>query len=67
MQHLEELKILSAEHATEMTDAARFRNILALTYGHSIDHDLVYNALQDLARYRDFSVAILTIWTTSAN
>lgn len=58
MQQLEECGILSREHAAKMTDAARFRNILAHTYGRSIDHDLVYNALQDLARYRDFATAI---------
>ena len=58
MQKLEECGILPAENAAKMTDAARFRNILAHAYGRSIDHDLVYNALQDLARYRDFATAI---------
>jgi len=39
---------------TEMVQAARFRNVLAHTYGNAIDHDDVYAALQDLERYRDF-------------
>lgn len=38
----------------EMVQAARFRNVLAHTYGDAIDHDDVYAALQDLDRYRDF-------------
>ena len=44
--------------ATEMEDAARFRNVLAHTYGDSINHDIVYSALEDLERYRRFVVAI---------
>jgi len=58
MRTLSELGILSDDVATEMVDAARFRNVLAHTYGPSIDHELVYDALDDLARYRDFTVEI---------
>ncbi len=43
---------------TEMVQAARFRNVLAHTYGDAIDHDDVYDALQDLERYRDFLVDV---------
>lgn len=58
MQTLGHLDILSDGLATEMADAARFRNVLAHTYGSSIDHDLVYNALGDLERYRNFVISI---------
>lgn len=39
---------------------ARFRNVLTHTYGDAIDHDDVYDALQDLNRYRDFLIDIRT-------
>lgn len=58
MSTLAELGILSKEVAREMEDAARFRNVLAHTYGRAIEHDLVYDALTDLERYRDFVVAV---------
>lgn len=58
MRALEELGILSATTAEEMAQAARFRNVLAHTYGNIIDHDMVYNALQDLERYRQFIVDV---------
>jgi len=41
-----------------MAQAARFRNVLSHTYGYVIDHDVVYNAVQDLDRYRRFVRAI---------
>ena len=44
----------------EMIQAARFRNVLAHTYGDAIDHDEVYDALQDLNRYRDFLIDVRT-------
>lgn len=58
MRALEELDVLSASTAEKMAQAARFRNVLAHTYGNVIDHDMVYNALQDLERYRQFVVEV---------
>lgn len=58
MRTLGEIDVISAELATEMEDAARFRNVLAHTYGESINHDIVFSALQDLERYRQFVVAV---------
>jgi uncharacterized protein YutE (UPF0331/DUF86 family) len=54
MQTLGEIGILSDTTTEQMTEAARFRNVLAHTYGEIIDHDIVYNALQDLDRYQTF-------------
>lgn len=42
----------------EMAQAARFRNVLSHTYGDVIDDDVVYNAPQDLDRYREFVRAV---------
>lgn len=58
MQTLATLGVLPEPLATEMADAARFRNVFAHTYGQSIDHDVVYDALSDLERYRDFVLAV---------
>lgn len=58
MRALEELDILSASTARQMAQGARFRNVLAHTYGDSIDQDVVYNALRDLERYRQFLVEV---------
>jgi uncharacterized protein YutE (UPF0331/DUF86 family) len=58
MRALGELGILSPPTAEEMAQAARFRNVLSHTYGQIIDHDVVYNALQDLERYRTFVVEV---------
>lgn len=46
--------ILDRSSQTELAQAARFRNVLAHTYGDAIDNDDVYDALQNLHRYRDF-------------
>lgn len=54
MRLLAEANILTHETADSMAAAARFRNVLAHTYGPIIDHDTVYDALQDLERYRTF-------------
>lgn len=54
MRALAELGVLSPEVAEEMAQAARFRNVLAHTYGDIIDSDAVYTALQSLERYRAF-------------
>lgn len=54
MRALGELGVLSEKTTDEMVRAARFRNVLAHTYGDDVDHDVVYDALQDLERYRTF-------------
>ncbi|MFC3959029.1 type VII toxin-antitoxin system HepT family RNase toxin [Halovivax cerinus] len=48
------IEVFDRCETAEMAQAARFRNVLAHTYGRSIDHDDVYDALCDLERYRDF-------------
>ncbi|WP_136590954.1 type VII toxin-antitoxin system HepT family RNase toxin [Salinigranum halophilum] len=58
MRALGDLGILTPSTAEQMAQGARFRNVLAHTYGQIIDHDVVYNALQDLERYRVFVVEI---------
>ncbi|MFP8953780.1 type VII toxin-antitoxin system HepT family RNase toxin [Natrialbaceae archaeon A-arb3/5] len=58
MRLLGDFGILSSDTADEMIQGARFRNVLAHTYGSIIDHDVVYNALQDLERYRNFVVEV---------
>ena len=55
---LGEIEVLSGSLAEEMAQGARFRNVLSHTYGNIIDHDIVYNALQDLERYRGFTQAV---------
>lgn len=54
MERLGELDVLSDATADAMARAASFRNVLAHEYGDVLDHNTVYDALQDLARYRDF-------------
>ena len=54
MRALGEAGVLTDTTATAMANAARFRNVLAHTYGDAIDHDVVYDALQNLDRYRSF-------------
>lgn len=54
MAGLEEVGISGNATTDKMVEAARFRNVLAHTYGHHIDDDAVYAALQDLERYRWF-------------
>ena len=58
MRTLGEIGVLSGSLAEEMAQGARFRNVLSHTYGNIIDHDVVYNALQDLERYRTFVQAV---------
>jgi uncharacterized protein YutE (UPF0331/DUF86 family) len=58
MRNLADIGVLADELASDMVDAARFQNVLAHTYGRSINHDLVYDALTDLERYRDFVVEV---------
>ena len=59
MRMLAAVGVLPTETAEQMAQAARFRNVLSHTYGQIIDHDVVYNALQeDLERYRTFVVEV---------
>ena len=58
MRTLGDISVLSGALAEEMAKGAQFRNVLSHTYGSIIDHDVVYNALQDLKRYRDFVQAV---------
>ena len=58
MRALDEIGVLSSTLAEEMAQGARFRNVLSHTYGRIIDNDVVYNALQDLERYRLFVQAV---------
>ncbi|MFH5802250.1 DUF86 domain-containing protein [Haladaptatus sp. CMAA 1911] len=58
MRALGEIGVLTPATAEQMAQGARFRNVLSHTYGRIIDHDTVYNALQDLERYRTFVVEI---------
>jgi uncharacterized protein YutE (UPF0331/DUF86 family) len=58
MVALEAAGVLDGPTAAKMAEAARFRNVPAHTYGDGVDHDDVYDALQDLERYRDFLVAV---------
>lgn len=58
MRRLGTLGIVPHDVAEEMAVAARFRNVLAHTYGDAIDHDVVFDALGDLDRYRAFLVAV---------
>lgn len=54
MEQLHEVGVLSAPVAGQMAEAALFRNVLAHEYGDVLDHTTVYDALQDLDRYRLF-------------
>ena len=54
MVALDDVGMLDRASKAKMVQAARFRNVLAHTYGNAINHDDVYAALQDLNRYRDF-------------
>lgn len=54
MKRLDEVDVLSVDVADDMSAAALFRNVLAHEYGEVLDHDIVYEALQDLDRYRRF-------------
>lgn len=60
MRRLSEVDVLSEATAESMAQAALFRNVLAHEYGDVLDQDIVYDALQDLGRYRDFLYEIRT-------
>lgn len=53
-RQLDQRDVLTEATAEKLADAARFRNVLAHEYGPVIDDGQVYEALQDLTRYRDF-------------
>lgn len=50
--------VLSERTADLLAESCRFRNVLAHEYGPVIDDRSVYDALQDLQRYRDFVVEV---------
>lgn len=54
MERLHATDVLSESVADQMAQAALFRNVLAHEYGDVLDHTTVYEALQDLERYRLF-------------
>lgn len=60
MKRLREVDVLSESTAREMARAAQFRNVLAHESGAVIDDEIVYDALQNLDRYRRFLHEIRT-------
>jgi uncharacterized protein YutE (UPF0331/DUF86 family) len=58
MVALGDVGVLDDATTEQMTQTARFRNVLAHTYGDAINNDDVYDALQDLDRYQDFLIAV---------
>jgi len=54
MERLATVDVLSEDTASDMAQAAMFRNVLAHEYGDVLDQDIVYEALQNLSRYRAF-------------
>lgn len=58
MRQLVSEGVLSPETGRPMAEACGFRNIIAYEYGTVIDDEMVYEALQDLSRYRAFLVDV---------
>jgi uncharacterized protein YutE (UPF0331/DUF86 family) len=58
MRELASAGVLSDETAEAMAEACGLRNVLAHEYGNVVDDGIVYEALQDLTRYRDFLVEV---------
>lgn len=58
MWALERAGVLTEGTATRMDEACGLRNVLAHEYGRVIDDRVVYDALHDLQRYRDFVVEV---------
>lgn len=58
MRQLVSEGVLSPETGRPMAEACGFRNIIAHEYGTVIDDEMVYEALQDLSRYRAFLVDV---------
>lgn len=46
--------VLTEDTAESMAEACGLRNVLAHEYGSVVDDGIVYEALQDLTRYREF-------------
>ena len=61
---LREIDILSADTAEAMQEAARFRNVLAHTYGFDLDNERIYQHLQsDLHWFPTFLTEVRTALT----
>lgn len=58
MRRLVSEGILSESTGEAMAEACGLRNVLAHEYGDVIDDEIVYDALQDLERYRAFLVEV---------
>lgn len=58
MRELASAGVLSDETAEAMAEACGLRNVLAHEYGNVVDDGIVYEALQDLTRYREFLVEV---------
>lgn len=58
IRKLSSVEVLSSETAEAMAEACGLRNVLAHEYGSVVDDAIVYEALQDLTRYRDFLVEV---------
>lgn len=58
MRRLATEGVLSSTTGQSMAEACGFRNVLAHEYGEVIDDGMVYDALQDLSRYRTFLIEV---------
>lgn len=58
MRELADEGVITSSLGEAMAEACGLRNVLAHEYGDVIDNSMVYNALQDLSRYRTFLVEI---------
>ena len=58
MRALVDSEVLSAELGERMAATAGFRNVLAHQYGTTIEDELVYDSLQDLARFHKYLTAV---------
>ena len=54
MRHLASEKVINPATGQSVATACGLRNVLAHKYGTIIDDGMVYDALQDLSRYRNF-------------
>jgi uncharacterized protein YutE (UPF0331/DUF86 family) len=55
---------LSPSTGESMAEACGLRNVLAHEYGEVIDDDVVYEAMQDLSRYRAFLAEVREFLTS---
>lgn len=58
MRALIDLGVLSSSLGEQMASTAGFHNVLAHQYGTTIDDNLVYDSLQDLARFHEYLTAV---------